>query len=101
MWLYLWEHYGYEKATAYFHRDYNISKGHAKHGTNLENVLEGKLNYMKMIVGADNPAYMKLAERLEKLETGINVSAILDVWENKGIDKALEVYEKIIDNNKK
>ena len=56
---------------------------------------------MKMIVGADNPAYMKLAERLEKLETGINVSAILDVWENKGIDKALEVYEKIIDNNKK
>lgn len=105
MWLYLWEHYGYEKATVYFHRDYSISKGHAKHGTNLENVLEGKLNYMKMIVGADNAAYLELADRLEKLEKelepGVNVSAILDVWEKDGIDKAMEVYEKVIDNNKK
>ena len=104
MWLYLWEHYGYEKATTCFHRDYSISKGHAKHGTNLENVLEGKLNYMKMIVGADNAAYMKLAERLEKLtkelEPGINVSAILDVWEKEGIEKAMEAYVRIVDREK-
>ena len=105
MWLYLWEHYGYEKATACFHRDYSKSKGQAKHGTNLENVLEGKLNYMKMVVGADNTTYTKLSERfnrlLMELEPGVNVSAILDVWEKEGIDKALEVYEKVIDNNKK
>ena len=105
MWLYLWEHYGYEKASDCFHRDYGKSKGRAKHGTNLENVLEGKLNYMKMIVGADNAAYIKLAERLEKLEKelepGVNVSAILDVWESEGIDKAMETYEKAIDYNKK
>ena len=104
MWLYLWEHYGYEKATVCFHRDYNKSKGHIKHGTKLENVLEGKLNYMKMIVGADNAAYMKLAERFEilkkELQPGINVSAILDVWEKEGIDKAMEMYETIIDCKK-
>ena len=104
VWLYLWEHYGYEKATACFHRDYSISKGHAKHGTNLEYVLEGKLNYMKMIVGADNAAYMKLAERLEKLtkelEPGIYVSAILDVWEKEGIEKAMEAYVRIVDCEK-
>ena len=105
MWLYLWEHYGYEKATDSFLRDYNKSKGQAKHGSHLENVLEGKLNYLKMVVGSDNVAYKKLAERYEKLskslEPGVNVSAILDVWEKEGIDKAREVYEKVIDNNKK
>ena len=105
MWLYLWDHYGYDRATACFHRDYNKSKGQTKHGTHLENVLEGKLNYLKMVVGADNAAYTKLAEsykRLQKgLEPGVNVSAILDVWEREGIDKAMEVYEKVMDNNKK
>ncbi len=105
IWLYLWEHYGYEKATVCFLRDYNKSKGQAKHGTHLENVLEGKLNYLKMVVGADNAAYTKLAEKFKRLqkglEPGVNVSAILDVWENEGIDKAMEVYEKVIDKNKK
>lgn len=105
MWLYLWEHYGFEKASECFLRDYSRYKGQAQHGTNLENVLEGKLNYMKMVVGSENVAYKKLAERYEKLskslEPGVNVSAILDVWEKEGIDKAREVYEKVIDNNKK
>ena len=101
MWLYLWEHYGREKATDYFHRDYNKSKGQAKHGTHLENVLEGKLNYMKMVVGSDNAAYKKLSERYEKLSKGLNVSAILDVWEKEGIEKAMEDYEKKLTKNKK
>lgn len=105
MWLYLWEHYGYEKASNCFQRDYNRIKGQARHGTNLENVIKGKLNYMKMIVGANNISYQKLADRYEKLikvfEISINVSTILDIWENEGIDKAMEVYEKVIDNNKK
>ena len=104
MWLYLWEHYGYEKATVCFHRDYKKSKGQAKHGTNLENVLEGKLNYMKMIVGSDNASYIKLAERFKKLQKGlepsINVTAILDIWENDGIEKAMEMYERIMDCKK-
>ena len=104
MWLYLWEHYGYEKASECFLRDYNKSKGQAEHGTNLENVLCGKLNYMKMIVGSDNAAYLKLAERFEALreadEPGINVSVILDVWEKDGIEKAMEAYVRIMDHQK-
>ena len=104
MWLYLWEHYGYEKATACFNRDYNKRKGQAKHGTNMENVLEGKLNYMKMIVGAENAAYKKLVERFENLqkanEPGINVPTILDAWEKEGIEKALDEYVRIMDYEK-
>lgn len=105
MWLYLWEHYGYSKAVACFQKDYSRYKGKAKHGTDFESVLEGKLNYLKMVVGANNPTYVKLAERFDKLQNclapGVNVSAILDIWESEGIDKALETYEKIIANNKK
>ncbi len=105
MWLYLWDHYGYEKATSCFQRDYSISKGYAKHGTNLENVLKGKLNYMKMIGGSNNSSYIKLAEHFMKLhkelEPSINISAILDVWEKEGIDNAMEVFKKVIDDNKK
>lgn len=98
MWLYLWEHYGYDKAAECFHRDYSKCKGQAKHDTNMENVIEGKLNYMKMVVGTDTVAYAKLAERYKRLqrglEPGVNVSAILDEWENGGIEKAMELYSK-------
>lgn len=92
MWLYLWEHYGYEKATACFLRDYNKSKGQAKHGTLLENVLEGKLNYLKMVVGAENVTFKKLAKRFYKINKEINISSLLDIWESDGLDKAIKLY---------
>ena len=104
MWLYLWEKYGYNRASNYFISDYCKSKGQAKHGTNMENVIGGKLNYLKMIVGPDNRCYIKLAERFEDLlcvdNPCVNVAAILDVWEKEGIEKAIEFYERI-NNNKK
>lgn len=98
MWLYLWEHYGYEKASEYFARDYDKSKGDAKHGTNMDSVIEGKLNYMKMIVGEDNSTYKKLRERFDKLTSAIeevNVTHIINIWEKEGIDAAMAEYEKI------
>jgi hypothetical protein len=59
---------------------------------------------MKMIVGSDNASYIKLAERFKKLQKGlepsINVTAILDIWENDGIEKAMEMYERIMDCKK-
>ena len=105
MWLYLWEHYGYDKAFKCFSKDYSLSKGSAAHGTNMDNVIAGKLNYMKMIVGAENPTYKNLSKRFKKLiniqENGINVTAILDVWENEGIESALETYKRFKDYNNK
>lgn len=89
MWLYLWEHYGYDKATECFHRDYSRYKGQAKHGTNLENVIEGKLNYMKMVVGADNATYKNLKSRFVRINPKIeDVDKILHEFNE--IDKLLE-----------
>ena len=88
MWLYLWEQYGYEKATVCFHRDYNKSKGQAKHGTNMENVIDGKLNYMKMVVGADNSTYKNLKSWFDRINTKTEDDKILH--EFLEIDKLLE-----------
>ena len=68
MWIYLWETYGYKKAQNLFIHDYLHDKGHVKPVTaRLENVLCGKLNYLKMIVGEENHTYTSLCARYEKL----------------------------------
>jgi hypothetical protein len=68
MWLYYWETYGYEKASEIFKKDYQEDKGHVKEGDpNFENVLHGKLQFMKMVKGATDSTYQKLYSRYKKL----------------------------------
>lgn len=74
MWIYLWEHYGYEKAYGYFLNDYIQDKGHVKSSTPLMgNVIGGKLDYYKMIVGENNQTYQKLKFRFDKLIKNNNI----------------------------
>lgn len=66
MWIYYWEKYGYEKAQSIFLRDYKAEKGHVKKGNpNLDNVLDGKLEFLKMVKGDKDSTYVKLRERFE------------------------------------
>ena len=68
--LHVWEKEGYGKAYAYFYPLYKRDKGYIKKGEPvMENVIEGKLNYLKMVKGADNSTYIKLLERYNKLQT--------------------------------
>lgn len=79
MWIYLWEQYGYDKAYGYFLRDYKQDKGHVKSTTPLmENVIAGKLDYYKMIVGENNQSYLQLKNRLDQLMNGDNVIQTLN-----------------------
>lgn len=96
MWLYYWENYGYDKASSFFVPKYISDKGHIKKGTpNLESVLFGKLNYLKMVKGDKNPLYVKLKERFDKLTVQENpLFEILNIWERDGIEKAMELYYK-------
>lgn len=67
-WLYFWERYGYYDAQFIFLPRYLGSKGHSQRfSAELRYVLEGKLDYMKMVVGEDNPTYQKLKQRYDKL----------------------------------
>ena len=94
MWIYYWEQYGYEKASSYFKPRYIADKGHVKIGTpSLENVLAGKLEYLKMVRGAKNTVYIGLSERMKKLSAQSNpLNEVLSIWEKEGIEKAMEYY---------
>jgi len=94
MWIYYWEKYGYEKASDIFSRDYITGKGHVKSGTaKLLNVLDGKLEYLKMVKGVEDGTYVKLKDRFDKLMDINNpMDEILKVWENEGIAVAMDLY---------
>jgi retron-type reverse transcriptase len=93
-WIYLWERYGYKKAEINFRKDYILDKGHVKGDKpNLINVLDGKLEFLKMVKGADDGTYQGLKRRFDKLAGLLNpINKVLDVWETKGIDKAMDVF---------
>lgn len=93
-WLYKWETYGYNKANTFFIQNYHKEKGNVKKSIpNMTMVLDGKLEYLKMVKGEKDSTYLKLKERFDALNRKMSsINSILDVWENQGIDKAMEVF---------
>lgn len=93
-WLYYWESYGYDKAYVYFLQKYIVDKGHTmKEKPNMMMVLAGKLLYLKMVKGSQDDTYLKLKTRFDNLMNVENsINSILDIWENQGIERAMEVY---------
>lgn len=70
--LHIWEKYGYNDAYKRFYPHYKEQKGHVKKGEPmLENVLYGKLQYLKMVKGEKDPVYMSLQSRYDKLTSPI------------------------------
>jgi hypothetical protein len=78
MWLYYWERYGYERASGFFLQQYLTDKGHIKDGKpDMRNVISGKLDYLKMVKGAENELYLKLKNRFDKrIDTNIKTKTI-------------------------
>ena len=67
--LHVWEKDGYEKAYSYFYPHYKREKGYIKKGEPImENVIEGKLNFMRMVRGENDEIYKKLLFRFQKLQ---------------------------------
>jgi hypothetical protein len=103
-WLYLWEKYGNEKAQQLFSKDYVADKGHVKKGEpNLKNVLDGKLDFMKMVKGEQDGTYLKLRDRFDKLtqqsstsnSKKVSLDEILDTILNQGLNKGIDLYQKL------
>ena len=66
--LYIWEKYGYSAAMSRFLPRYKAEKGHVKKGNpDLTNVLDGKLNYLKMVKGDSDSVYAKLYDKFQFL----------------------------------
>ncbi|MDE6077547.1 MAG: reverse transcriptase family protein, partial [Muribaculaceae bacterium] len=67
--LNVWEKEGYAKAYALFYPKYKYEKGYIKKGEPvMENVIGGKLDYLKMVRGSNNASYMKLSARFSALQ---------------------------------
>lgn len=108
MWLYYWENYGYQKASEIFLRDYLSDKGYIKKRIpNFNNVLEGKLLFLRMVKGAEDSVYKKLENRLLKLNEAYTeekvriaeLEKVIDIWQKKGMDEAIKLYNKISQPN--
>ena len=68
MWLYNWERYGYDRAYNYFLPSYFASKTTPVKGKpDMANVIDGKLNYLKMVKGGESEMYLKLKDRFDIL----------------------------------
>ncbi len=101
MWLYYWESYGYEKAEQIFKRDYIADKGHVKNkNAHLINVLDGKLEFLKMVKGKEDRSYLTLKARFDEFTkikqtkdiSKIDVSSVLSTLVNKGLNEAMNLY---------
>ena len=69
--LYIWEHYGYEDACQAALKSYKQQHGKTKghqHCVHLNKVLGGKLDYMKMVRGANDPLYQRFESRYTSLQ---------------------------------
>ena len=101
MWLNYWEKYGYEKAEQIFKQDYFSDKGHQKKGEpNIVNILNGKLEFLKMVKGNDDTVYLKLKKRFDKLAGYKDpVNIVLDIWETEGLEKAIDSYYSNINSD--
>lgn len=76
--LHIWEKYGYNEAYKRFYPHYKVNKGHIKKGEPLlENVLYGKLQYLKMVKGYKDSVYASLQARYDKLTSPVNAEVEL------------------------
>lgn len=66
--LYIWDRYGYTAAMSKFLPKYKAAKGHVKKGKpDLQNVIDGKLMYLKMVKGNEDSVYLRLYTKFQKL----------------------------------
>jgi len=106
MWLYFWETYGRQRAEQFFQKRYMADKGHLLQGgtPDMAMVIAGKLDFLRMVKGDDNPLYGKLKKRFEALvertasEKKIqqpgkkDLDVILDRLLKYGLDDAMNMY---------
>lgn len=101
--LYLWKRYGYEKASMHFEKDLATEAPAKELKADLDRVLEGKLNFIKMVKGVDDSTYQGLRKRFEKLRntdqteslSNYDLETVVDTILQVGLEKGLELLEEM------
>lgn len=100
--LYMWEKYGYKDTYTSFYKHYKATKGHIKKGEPvLENVIIGKLDFLKMVKGENDAVYTKLRSRFEALNPNIYDSKTnyIESYSIVEFEKAFKTKIKFIMND--
>lgn len=100
-----WEKMGKEYAEKIFLQEYEKDRGYALHGKiSMQNIIEGKLNFLKMVRGKDDGVYAKLRARFDKLakEKSVNnrIKGIANKKQEEYSGNANKKDEKFIHNPK-
>ena len=101
MWLYYWENYGYDKAEQLFTKDRLLHLGANDTETSpMVPVMLGKLQYLKMVRGAEDALYQKLITRFRHLLESSTLrdrllNEVLNILLSKGIDEAMHIYHPL------
>ncbi len=91
-WLYLWERYGHNRTNEIFIFDYKKKHHNLIGEPNFINVLCGKLEYLKMVIGYDDNRFNQLNNRYNKLYDKIHPPSVL--IEKKAIKTQTKLYKK-------
>lgn len=71
--LNIWEKYGYDEAVKAFLPYYIKNKNNIKGFPDMRNVVLGKLQYIRMVKGCDNPVFLNLQKRFNRLTDGAKI----------------------------
>jgi RNA-directed DNA polymerase len=101
--LYLWKRYGYETAAKHYESDLAFEAPTKEATADLVRVLEGKLNFIRMVKGVEDSTYRMLRERFEKLrktdppETNsrYDLETVVDTILQVGFERGLELLEEM------
>lgn len=70
--LHIWEKYGKHAALNSFYPRYHSTHGLSAHGEpDIEDIVYGKLCFLKMIIGENNPRYVRLREKFHRLSSQV------------------------------
>lgn len=102
--LFIWEKYGYKAAFAKFLVHYKPKQNLYAHNPNMESVLGGKLNYLRMVKGDDSPVWRRLQKRYNRLVDRSESAGGTDiiykhVYSIAAFENALGVQLHIAQNN--
>lgn len=95
-----WEKYGYSIASMLHEHFYIYAKGYHRYDgaiPAIEDVVMGRLEYLGMVRGKSDPKYQLLKMKFDSLcmkeqYTDTEYQEVLQVWENEGVEKAMNKF---------
>ena len=93
--LHIWEKYGKYAALNSFYPRYHSNHGLSHHGeADIENIVYGKLCFLKMVLGENNPRHIKLFHKFQTLTSNPSRVSNNEKWQYI-YTMPLKAFEKI------